>query len=66
MERTIKCPICNEPYKFYSHSAADQSACHDCVAKAEAKMRKRNNTNTGDFRDFPRENQLEYFGKFYI
>lgn len=37
MEQTVKCMICGEPYKFYSHSAADQSACPQCVAKAAKK-----------------------------
>ena len=37
-EKTVKCPICGEPYKFYPFSAADQSACQDCVRKAERKM----------------------------
>lgn len=35
MEQTVKCHICGKPYKFYAYSAADQSACPDCVAKAE-------------------------------
>jgi hypothetical protein len=34
MEQTVKCPICGEPYKVYSHTVADQSACPKCVAKA--------------------------------
>jgi len=34
--RTVKCPICGKPYKFYAHSAADQSACPKCVREAEA------------------------------
>jgi len=33
--RTVRCPICGEPYKFYAHSAADQSACPRCVRRAE-------------------------------
>ena len=33
-EQTVKCPICGEPYIFYAFSAADQSACPRCVAKA--------------------------------
>lgn len=37
MERTVKCRICGEPYKFYAHSAADQSACPQCVRKAAEK-----------------------------
>ena len=56
MEKTIKCPICGQPYKFYSFSSADQSACPSCVSKAERNTIK-------DFRDFPRETQQEYFGK---
>lgn len=36
-ERTVKCPICGEPYKVYAFSAADQSACPQCVKKAAAK-----------------------------
>ncbi len=39
MERTVKCPVCGEPYKFYSYSAADQSAykmkCRYCKAVFE-------------------------------
>lgn len=33
-EQTVKCPICGEPYVFYSHYAGDQSACPGCRAKA--------------------------------
>ncbi len=33
--KTIKCPVCGEPYKFYAFKAGDQSACPECVAKAE-------------------------------
>lgn len=33
-KQTVKCPICGEPYVFYAFSAADQSACPKCVAKA--------------------------------
>lgn len=36
-KQTIKCPICGEPYTFYAFLATDQSACPDCVAKAQAK-----------------------------
>ena len=36
-ERTVKCPICGEPYKFYAYHAGDQSACPACIAKAERK-----------------------------
>ena len=36
-KQTVKCPICGEPYTFYAYSAADQSACSDCIAKAKEK-----------------------------
>ena len=36
-KQTVRCPICGEPYTFYAFSAADQSACTDCIAKAKAK-----------------------------
>lgn len=35
MNGTLKCPVCGEPYKWYSHTVADQSACPACVSKAE-------------------------------
>jgi endogenous inhibitor of DNA gyrase (YacG/DUF329 family) len=38
MEQTIKCPICGNPYKTYSHTVADQSACPSCVRKVERKF----------------------------
>jgi endogenous inhibitor of DNA gyrase (YacG/DUF329 family) len=38
-EQTVKCPICGEPYKFMPFYAGDQSACPDCVRKAEKKSR---------------------------
>lgn len=42
MNQTVKCPICGEPYTFYSHYAFDQSACPDCRAKASGgSLRKR-------------------------
>lgn len=31
---TLKCPICGDPYKVYSHFAGDQSACGKCQATA--------------------------------
>lgn len=34
MQGTVKCPICGRPYKWYSHTVADQSACPDCVREA--------------------------------
>lgn len=36
-EQTVKCPICGEPYKFYAMMVGDQSACPDCIRKAEKK-----------------------------
>lgn len=35
MEATRKCPICGAPYKVYSMTVADQTACRECVAEAE-------------------------------
>ncbi len=34
-EQTIQCPICKKPYKAYTWFAGDQSACPDCIRKAE-------------------------------
>ncbi len=34
MEQTVKCPICGKPYKVYSHTSADQSACPACQREA--------------------------------
>jgi len=34
-ERTVKCPLCGEPYKAYAFFAGDQSACPECRGKAE-------------------------------
>ena len=39
MEQTIKCRICGNPYKVYSHTVADQSACPRCVKQASDMMR---------------------------
>lgn len=36
-EQTVKCPICNQPYKVYAHYSGDQSACQDCQTKANVK-----------------------------
>lgn len=44
MEQTVKCPICNEPYKVYSHYAGDQSACGACQNKANRRTYATNNT----------------------
>ena len=33
-EKTVKCPICGEPYVFMPFYAGDQSACPKCRAKA--------------------------------
>ena len=35
MEQTIKCKICGHPYKVYSHTVEDQSACPICIRQAE-------------------------------
>lgn len=35
--RTVKCPICGEPYKVYPYFAGDQSACPPCRRKAEGR-----------------------------
>lgn len=37
-ERTVRCPICGAPYKVYSMTVADQSACPACVGEAERRM----------------------------
>ncbi len=29
------CPLCGKPYKVYSYTIADQSACPKCVGEAE-------------------------------
>lgn len=34
-EQTVKCPIYGKPYKIYTYSAADQSACPACVIASE-------------------------------
>lgn len=34
MERTIKCPICGNPYVHQSHYCGDQSACPRCRSRA--------------------------------
>jgi len=36
--KTVKCPICGKPYKFYPWKVGDQSACPECVAKAEKQI----------------------------
>jgi endogenous inhibitor of DNA gyrase (YacG/DUF329 family) len=38
---TAKCPICGEPYQWYSHTVADQSACPKCVRKAAKPLKDR-------------------------
>jgi len=40
-EQTVKCPICGNPYKFYSFYGGDQSACLACREKAEENMVKK-------------------------
>jgi hypothetical protein len=39
-EQTVKCPICGDPYKFMPFYSGDQTACPDCVRKAESKQPK--------------------------
>ena len=39
-EQTVKCKICGEPYKTYPHYAGDQSACPQCITKANKNMKK--------------------------
>ncbi len=34
-EQTKQCPICGISYKVYAWFAGDQSACPDCIRKAE-------------------------------
>lgn len=38
LERTVKCPICGEPYKTMPFYSGDQSACPKCRKKAEENM----------------------------
>ncbi len=38
-DKTVKCPICGEPYKVMMFYAGDQSACPKCRNKAEDNMR---------------------------
>jgi ribosomal protein S27E len=44
-EQTVKCPICGEPYVFYSHYAGDQSACPACRTKARGRITPTDKTN---------------------
>lgn len=37
----IRCFICGKLYKFYSHTAVDQSACPECIKKAETKVQEK-------------------------
>ena len=39
-EKIVKCPICGKPYVIMSLYAGNQSACPECVRKAEENMRK--------------------------
>ena len=38
LEKTVKCPICGEPYKFMAFYSGDQSACPKCRQKAGENM----------------------------
>lgn len=40
-EKTVKCPICGEPYVFYPFYVGDQSACPKCRAKARKSSKTR-------------------------
>lgn len=35
----VKCPLCGKLYKFVPYNVVDQSACPDCVRKAEENMK---------------------------
>jgi DNA-directed RNA polymerase subunit RPC12/RpoP len=48
MVKTVKCPICSEPYKVYAFMAGDQSACPYCRHKAEQKEGKYENWRSDD------------------
>lgn len=37
-EKTVKCPLCGEPYMIYMYYAGDQSACPSCRQKAKKNM----------------------------
>jgi len=39
-ERTVRCPICGQPYVFMPHYTGDQSACPKCRAKARKNLPK--------------------------
>lgn len=38
MDKTVKCPICKDPYKITPFYSGDQSACPECRAKADRKI----------------------------
>ena len=46
--QTVKCPLCHEPYKTYAYYVGDQSACPDCVSKAEQKEGGRGHGSFGE------------------
>ena len=37
---TVKCPVCEQPYNVYAFMEGNQSACPDCVRKANEKEKK--------------------------
>lgn len=43
--KTVKCPLCGKPYKFFSFLARDQSACPKCVKEAESNMNYKDNAD---------------------
>ncbi len=41
MDKEVKkCHICGEPYNYYPFYGGDQSACPDCIEKADEKSPK--------------------------
>ena len=42
LDKTIKCPICGEPYIFYAFYAGDQTACPKCRQKAKENTSQKN------------------------
>lgn len=54
MGGTTACPICGKPYKWYSLTVADQSACPECVYEAEQSVSRTSN-------DRERERRRRFF-----
>ncbi len=47
---TIKCPICGAPYKWFSMTVADQTACPSCVAEANRRITRPRDDETDTYR----------------